>query len=107
MFVAYYLWSNLEEAALLLPLTIGFVAVYALSHFFYRAGRSWRAFRRMLVGLVFADGMTEFGWYLAYMEFFPGYEAAEAFRLMPGFVLCPLFFLGSWWMVKILNQMLQ
>lgn len=108
MYVAWYLWKTLPEASSMLPWTLAVVGIYILGVLIYREGRTPGGIKRCLIGLIIADFMTEFGWYLGYMEFFPGYEVADrVFRLMPGFVLCPLFFGGCWWMVKMLNRMLR
>lgn len=108
MYVAWYLWKNVSEAGSFFPWTVGIVAAYLIGTLLYRDGRTWKGMKRGLIGLIFADLMTEFGWYLAYMEFFPGYEIADrVFRMMPGFVLCPLFFAGTWWLVRSFNRMLR
>lgn len=108
MYTAWYLWKHVAEASSLFPWTIGVVIAYVIGVLLCRDGRTLPGMKRGLIGLIFADLMTEFGWYLAYMEFFPNYEVADrVFRMMPAFVLCPLFFGGSWWLVRMLNRMLR
>lgn len=108
MFASWYLSNNAPGAEKLFLFTLICGVAYLAASFSYRDGRTVPALKRTLIGLVVADFMIEFAYYLGYMEYFPGYDSmGEATKMFPGVVFPVIFFVCSWFFVKIMNDMLR
>ena len=108
MFTSFYLSRTAEGVENLFWFTLACAVVYYVGCLTYRDGRTPRASTRALIGLAVADAMVEFAYYLGYMEYFPGYESlGEAARMFPGVAFPVIFFVCSWFFVKIMNDMLR
>lgn len=108
MFTSFYLSHTAEGVENLFWFTLACAVVYFVGCLTYRDGRTPRAIKRALIGLAVADAMVEFAYYLGYMEYFPGYESlGEAARMFPGVAFPVIFFVCSWFFVKIMNDMLR
>ena len=108
MFTSFYLSRTAPGVENLFWFTLICAVVYFAGCLTYRDGRTPRAIKRDVIGLLVADAMTEFAYYLGYMEYFPGYDSlGEAARMFPGIAFPIIFFVCSWFFVKIMNDMLR
>lgn len=108
MFASWYLSHNAPGVERLFLLTLVCAVVYFAGCMVYHDGRTVPAIKRAVAGLVVADFMTEFAYYLGYMEYFPGYDSmGEAARMFPGVVFPVIFFVCSWFFVRIMNDMFR
>lgn len=108
MFTSFYLSRTAEGVEILFLFTLACALAYFVGCMVYHDGRTRPAIKRALVGLAVADAMTEFAYYLGYMEYFPGYDSlGEAARLFPGVAFPVIFFLCGWFFIRILNDMFR
>ena len=108
MFTSWYLSSNAPGVEKLFLITAAMVAVYCLISVAYGEGRTRAAIKRSAIGLLCAELMTEFAYYMSYMEYFNGLASPEdVAKIFPGILLPIIFFLCAWLFVKILNNMFR
>ena len=108
MFASWYLSQTAQGVESLFLFTLICMAAYLIGCMAYHDGRTRPAIKRAVVGLVVADLMTEFAYYLGYMEYFPGYDSlGEPTRMFPGVVFPVLFSVCCWFFVRILNDMFR
>lgn len=108
MFTSWYLSNNAPGVESLFLFTLVVAVVYCVASVVYKDGRTFHAIKRAFIGLVVADLMTEFAYYLGYMEYFGDYDSlGETARMFPGVVFPVIFFVCSWFFVKIMNDMLR
>lgn len=104
MILSWILYQSTGTLSLLIATVVCAVAC-AIFCLYFKNGRTLRGIKRLAVGLLVADLLTELAYYLNYSGYLPGRDPmTEPLSLWPSVLLTALYFVCSGVMVKLVND---